>query len=73
MTEVILRLWQCFCKFNASNEELWEHFLRAQRPWEDDQLHWVEHPDGWHLYGSHLPPTPRRGLWPQRCFRRHGQ
>ncbi|MGH3980455.1 MAG: hypothetical protein ACRDRZ_15855 [Pseudonocardiaceae bacterium] len=48
---------------NADNVELWERFLRAQRPWEATWLHWVRTPQGERLEGDILPPC---GDPPQR-------
>lgn len=56
--------WRRFRAFNACTIALGERFLRAQRPWEQDWLHWVQDTDGWHLRGNRLPParmTHRRG------------
>ncbi|MQA13750.1 MAG: hypothetical protein GEV09_06120 [Pseudonocardiaceae bacterium] len=43
-------------EFNAANVELWDRYLRAQRPWEATYLHWVRSPRGWRIEGSILPP-----------------
>jgi hypothetical protein len=60
--KVALRVWPRFYAFNSANVELWEGFLRAQRPWESPQLRWVRTPLGWHLQGDVLPCwQPPRG------------
>lgn len=52
-------------EFKAANVELWERFLRAQRPWEGTWLHWVRTPQGDRLEGDILPCSDR----PQRRAR----
>lgn len=55
-----IRAAAAFREFNAANVELWERYLRAQRPWEADWLHWVRTPGGWRLEGTVLPPSRHR-------------
>jgi hypothetical protein len=43
--------------FNADQVELWERWLLASRPWEEEWLHWAS--DG-ALHGS-LPPPEAPG------------
>ncbi len=60
-------------EFNAANVELWERYLRAQRPWEATWLHWVRTSQGDRLEGDILPPhggRPQRR--PPRESREHG-
>lgn len=54
------RATEAFREFNATNVELWERYLRAQRPWEADWLHWVRTSGGWRLEGTVLPPYRHR-------------
>ncbi|MGH9095049.1 MAG: hypothetical protein ACRDXE_07805 [Acidimicrobiales bacterium] len=47
--------------FNRTQVALWERYLRAQRPWEAERLHWVDTPDGSRLEGSRLDARGRGG------------
>ncbi len=49
--------------FRASQQaqvQLRERYLRAQRPWQTEWLHWTATDDGWRLEGRVLPPTRDR-------------
>lgn len=54
----LLRLLRAAREAHAAQNELWERYLRRQRPWEEDWLHWTVD-DTWRLSGTLLPPVSR--------------
>ncbi|PZS33679.1 MAG: hypothetical protein DLM59_06110 [Pseudonocardiales bacterium] len=44
-------------EFHATQLELHDRLLLADRPWEEDFLHWACDGQDWHLHG-HLSPPP---------------
>lgn len=60
----IVRAAAAFRAFNADNIEIYERYLRAQRPSENERLHWVRSSNGWHLEGTAVPPSAEHN---ERC------
>ena len=57
-----LRLLRALRRINADQLDLWERWVRAQRPWESDWLHWERAENGdWYLTGEVAPPRTGRG------------
>lgn len=44
--------------YRAQND-LWERYFRAQRPWESRTLRWTRDHRGWRLEGDTMPRRPR--------------
>lgn len=62
-----MRLLRALRQMNSEQVELWERWVRAQRPWEADWMHWVRDADGeWHLQGNVVPPRANRGGPPEQ-------
>lgn len=61
----VRHLGAAVARINAGQIELWERYLRAQRPWEADRLHWErDRAGGWRLVGQ-VPPPPGPALLPR--------
>ena len=54
---VLRRAGAGFVEFNRAQVDLWECYLRAQRPGQEDRLHWVRTREGLRLAGRIAPPA----------------
>jgi len=56
----LLRGLRAYRAAQQAQVRLQERYLRAQRPWQAEWLHWAPTDDGWQLAGRVLPPTRDR-------------
>lgn len=56
----VLRALRAFRAAQQAQVQLQERYLRAQRPWQAEWLHWAATDSGWQLQGRVLPPTRDR-------------
>jgi hypothetical protein len=59
MKRRLARIAAGFREFHALQRELLERQHLANRPWEEQYLHWSYDGTQWHLHG-HLPPPSKR-------------
>jgi hypothetical protein len=57
LARAVVRGLRAFRAAQQAQVQLQERYLRAQRPWQAEWLHWEPSGDGWRLAGRVLPPA----------------